>query len=69
MTNPAAVSRNVATLGAFKDKQTPGADFVEQRIDPMQRKHNRVWPTIKAQHWFETVVEQVNAKLLKSLGG
>jgi len=63
---PAAVSRNVLNLTAFKTDKTPGPEFLEQRIDPLHRKENRIYATIKAQHWFETVVGQVNAALLKT---
>jgi len=61
---PAAVSRNVLNLTAYKADKTPGSDFVEQRLDPLHRREQRVYPTIKAQQWLNMVVERVNAKLL-----
>jgi len=60
----AAVSRNVLNLTAYKADKSPGPDFLEQRLDPLQRQEQRVYPTVKAQQWFENVVERVNAKLL-----
>jgi len=61
---PAAVSRNVLNLTAYKADKSLGPDFLEQRLDPLQRREQRVYPTVKAQQWFETVAERVNAKLL-----
>jgi len=61
---PAAVSRNVLNLTAYKADKSPGPDFLEQRLDPLQRREQRVYPTVKAQQWLEMVVERVNAKLL-----
>jgi len=59
----AAVSRSVRNLSVLNEKQQPGPDFIEQRLDPQRRKEHRVYPTVKAQHWLETVVNQVNARL------
>jgi len=61
---PAAVSRNVLNLTAYKADMSPGSDFVEQRLDPLLRREQRVYPTVKAQQWLEMVVKRVNAKLL-----
>jgi len=65
---PAAISRNILNLTAYRTDRTPGPDLLEQRLDPLYRKEQRIYTTPKAQCWLETVVQQINAKLLKSKG-
>jgi len=58
------ISRSVRNLSAINEKGEPGPDMVAQQIDPLSPKERRVYPTIKAQQWLETVTAKINAKFL-----
>jgi len=62
--DPTGVSRNLANLSAFKQRKTPGPDFVYAQVNPLSRKEHHIYPTDKAKKWLADTLKRVNAKLL-----
>lgn len=57
------VSRNILDLTRIKRNKDRGPDLLEQRIDPMYRKRNTVYPTPKAMELVSDLTAEVNAKV------
>lgn len=54
-----AISRNVLDWSNFTSARKPGPDFITQAPDPMFRKRNLLYPTVKGLQWVEQMTKKV----------